>query len=274
VYIIGPPKNAYVCADFARDVHNSAEAAGIRAAWVGIDIEGEAEGHAINAFQTTDRGLVFIDCTGVGLWDNEEDRTCWDRRAYVEVGQSYQVAYLDYYDQDHSKLEFLAFVVDPSDNPIRQSTNLGISLDEETWSILEEMGWVFVGYDPFNEEDRERVFQKYKERQEWLESHNIEEMLSEWTMEWIAENEARLYSWEIEPGHTNPISVRADVVQGSCFEPPIWSGAIEEQVLVIDEMPVVWQITWAEAGWRKPFIFRSGGELVSQGIVEDIHIHW
>ena len=67
-YILGPPKNAYICTDFAETVHNNAEAAGIRAAWVGIDIEGEAEGHALNAFETTDLGLVYIDCTGKGLW--------------------------------------------------------------------------------------------------------------------------------------------------------------------------------------------------------------
>jgi len=56
----------YVCSDFAEAVHNNAEAAGIRAAWVAIDLEGEVEGHACNAFETTDRGLVYIDCTGEG----------------------------------------------------------------------------------------------------------------------------------------------------------------------------------------------------------------
>lgn len=52
----------YVCSDFARDVHNNAEQAGIRAALVGIQLSNG--GHALNAFKTTDRGLVFIDCTG------------------------------------------------------------------------------------------------------------------------------------------------------------------------------------------------------------------
>jgi hypothetical protein len=62
-YFEGGPK-AYVCSDFAEDVHNDAEAAGIRAAWVSIDLQGEDEGHALNAFETSDRGLVYIDCTG------------------------------------------------------------------------------------------------------------------------------------------------------------------------------------------------------------------
>lgn len=65
---------AYVCADFAEDVHNNAEEAGIRTAWVGIEIEGDEEGHALNAFETTDRGLVFIDCTGQSLIQRIQQR--------------------------------------------------------------------------------------------------------------------------------------------------------------------------------------------------------
>ena len=55
------PYIGYVCADFAEDVHNNAEAAGIRAAWVSIDFEGSDVGHAVNAFETTDLSLVYID---------------------------------------------------------------------------------------------------------------------------------------------------------------------------------------------------------------------
>lgn len=62
-YVKGGP-DSYVCSDFAEAVHNNAEAAGIRAAWVSIDLEGNDEGHALNAFETTDKGLVYIDCTG------------------------------------------------------------------------------------------------------------------------------------------------------------------------------------------------------------------
>ena len=67
----------YVCADYAEDVHNNAEEAGIRAAWVGIYFKDEELGHALNAFNTTDKGLVFIDCTE------------WDTVAYVEEGKEY-----------------------------------------------------------------------------------------------------------------------------------------------------------------------------------------
>ncbi|MBT9143621.1 MAG: Chromosome partition protein Smc [Syntrophomonadaceae bacterium] len=52
-----------VCAISAETVHNNAEKAGIKAAWVAVDFE-EGIGHALNAFVTTDRGLVFVDCTG------------------------------------------------------------------------------------------------------------------------------------------------------------------------------------------------------------------
>ena len=59
--------DVYMCGDFARDVHNNAEKAGIRVAWVAILFEsddGSTSYHACNAFKTTDKGLIFIDCTG------------------------------------------------------------------------------------------------------------------------------------------------------------------------------------------------------------------
>jgi len=54
----------YMCGDYAREVHNNAERVGIRCAWVAIDFVGQPVGHACNTFKTTDRGLIFIDCTG------------------------------------------------------------------------------------------------------------------------------------------------------------------------------------------------------------------
>jgi hypothetical protein len=95
-------KRAYTCADFAEDVHNNAEAAGIRAAWVAIELEGQGEGHVCNAFETTDRGLIYIDCTG-GVRDavritkqvttttgpQLSQEKSWDTIAYVEIGKEY-----------------------------------------------------------------------------------------------------------------------------------------------------------------------------------------
>lgn len=57
-------KNVYDCSQFSRDVHNNAEAAGIRSAEVQVRFKYETTGHALNAFLTTDYGLVYVDCTG------------------------------------------------------------------------------------------------------------------------------------------------------------------------------------------------------------------
>ena len=90
VYIKDGP-DAYVCSDFAEEVHNNAEAAGIRSGWVGITFEGTEEGHAINDFETTDRGLVYIDCTNGG---NNEIHN-WDTIAYIQKGDKYGVIHVD-----------------------------------------------------------------------------------------------------------------------------------------------------------------------------------
>ena len=77
-------KGVYVCSDYAEDIHNNAEAAGIKAAWVSVDFEDECVGHACNAFNTTDKGLVFIDCTESDSW------------AHCEIGEEYQPYALDF----------------------------------------------------------------------------------------------------------------------------------------------------------------------------------
>lgn len=53
--------NSYNCQDFAKAYHDACEAAGIKAGFVGCD----GMDHAFNVFQTTDKGIVYIDCTGV-----------------------------------------------------------------------------------------------------------------------------------------------------------------------------------------------------------------
>jgi len=58
-YLIGR-----ICGWFAERVHNNAEQAGIKAAFVAVNFVDTRTGHALNAFNTVDRGLVFIDCTG------------------------------------------------------------------------------------------------------------------------------------------------------------------------------------------------------------------
>lgn len=97
------------CVDFAEQVHNNAEQAGIKAAFVTINFSGEEIGHALNVFKTTDRGLVYIDCTGsslkfvsiptiggesISLIDKPHLGE-YDKVAYIENGKQYGVINID-----------------------------------------------------------------------------------------------------------------------------------------------------------------------------------
>jgi hypothetical protein len=92
----------FVCSDFAELLHNNAEAAGIRAGYVSIDWVSGDIGHAIDAFQTTDQGLIFIDCTGKSDYSQVEDGDnnvtlgSWDKVGYLVVGRKYGVISLAY----------------------------------------------------------------------------------------------------------------------------------------------------------------------------------
>lgn len=86
---------SFVCADFAEMLHNNAEKAGIRAAYVTVKLSGYRDfanlgipsntGHALNAFETTDRGLVFIDSTATTAGKVKEA----DKTVDVAVGKEY-----------------------------------------------------------------------------------------------------------------------------------------------------------------------------------------
>jgi hypothetical protein len=58
---------AYTCAEFAEALHNAAEKAGIRCAFVGVDFGGDTLKHALNAFYTLDLGWVYINSMGTEL---------------------------------------------------------------------------------------------------------------------------------------------------------------------------------------------------------------
>ena len=77
--------STFVCADFAEMLHNNAEAAGIRAAFVAIGFVNQDTGHALNAFNTSDVGLVYIDDTG-----GYSHQPCsGDKKVDVELGEEY-----------------------------------------------------------------------------------------------------------------------------------------------------------------------------------------
>jgi hypothetical protein len=68
-------EDKYVCVDFAAAVNNNAEAKGIRCAVVDIFYP-DGYGHTIVAFDTTDRGLIYIEPQ-------------FDQEVKLEVGRSY-----------------------------------------------------------------------------------------------------------------------------------------------------------------------------------------
>ena len=79
--------NSFVCSDYAETLHNEAEAAGIRAGYVTVELDSGIS-HALNAFNTVDKGLVFIDDTGTD--DASSPYPCpLDRRLYLQIGEEY-----------------------------------------------------------------------------------------------------------------------------------------------------------------------------------------
>ncbi|WP_440948214.1 hypothetical protein ACSAZL_08280 [Methanosarcina sp. T3] len=91
-----PYTSQYKCGDFAEDVHNNAEKSGIRCGYVlldGID-------HVCNVFNTTDYGLIFIDCThGTTIihynydnleWSTVVEDSSYDSIVKVEKGKQYK----------------------------------------------------------------------------------------------------------------------------------------------------------------------------------------
>jgi hypothetical protein len=78
----------YTCGDFAETLHNNAEAAGIRAAIVAIELKsptmaGAIINHSLDAFETTDRGIMYIDDTSstAGYYA--------DKMASLKIGDDY-----------------------------------------------------------------------------------------------------------------------------------------------------------------------------------------
>jgi len=121
--------DSYICTDFAEQLYNNAETKGIRAAFVVVWYENDPIGHAINAFRTTDRGLVYVDDTGkdetvypfiipyftlpfstrLGIPNN------YDKIAYIQIGKSYGlmslgtnygITYNDYLQWQRDKQDF------------------------------------------------------------------------------------------------------------------------------------------------------------------------
>ncbi|MEM4164276.1 MAG: hypothetical protein QXJ86_00330 [Nitrososphaerales archaeon] len=76
------------CSGFAITLRDHAIAKGFRAAYVEIEFT-DGNSHALVAFQTVDKGLVYVDETG------SEGGRGSDKIAYIEVGKEYGVIALD-----------------------------------------------------------------------------------------------------------------------------------------------------------------------------------
>jgi hypothetical protein len=82
---IAQPDNPDVCGDFAERLYNDAEMGGIRCAYVSVDLSTGL--HALDAFQTTDKGLIYVDDTGA-VPGNGVSRCV--KTVSIAVGQNYQ----------------------------------------------------------------------------------------------------------------------------------------------------------------------------------------
>jgi len=80
------PNSPNMCGDFAERLHNNAELAGIRCGYVDVELA-DGTNHACNAFQTTDRGLIYVDVTGWGAGTLHPDRAV--ATVDISVGHSY-----------------------------------------------------------------------------------------------------------------------------------------------------------------------------------------
>ncbi|MEM1538495.1 MAG: hypothetical protein QXK12_07155 [Candidatus Nezhaarchaeales archaeon] len=76
------------CSGFAITFRDRAWKRGFRCAYVEISY-GNGSGHALNAFQTVDEGLIYVDVTG------NKEGTGVDKIAYVEVGKPYGLICLE-----------------------------------------------------------------------------------------------------------------------------------------------------------------------------------
>lgn len=76
--------NKFDCVDYAKLLHNNMEEKGIRSGVVIITYKDTKQGHVCNVFQTSDKGLVYIDNTG------SEGKCGKDRFSFPAVGSKYK----------------------------------------------------------------------------------------------------------------------------------------------------------------------------------------
>lgn len=96
---------SYMCGDYAEQVHNNAEAQGIKAGIVIVSFKNDIDLHALNVFKTKDHGTIYVDCTGRGYFFREVGAEYFcdldliecrnDGIAYIKENEEYGVISMD-----------------------------------------------------------------------------------------------------------------------------------------------------------------------------------
>jgi hypothetical protein len=100
---------SFVCTNYAVALHDNSEGNGIHCGFVCVSFNDADIPHALNAFQTTDEGLVFVDDTGTRKGNGI------DSFAKIKIG--YPVSEVPVFKSDSSILDYL---------PWREPVNFGI----------------------------------------------------------------------------------------------------------------------------------------------------
>jgi len=134
--------DSFVCGDFAEMLHNNAEASSIKAGWVALTFE-DWDPHALNVFNTTDRGRIYVDCTRSNVSGNDEEDILLcnqDKMAYLVPGKVYgtisidKVTSIDYgFYEDYTlnwgllKMEYKAYSLEVSEhNKVVEAYNVTV----------------------------------------------------------------------------------------------------------------------------------------------------
>ncbi len=79
----------YTCSDFATALHDNAEAHGIKCGIVNVQFEGNSIGHAFDVFPTSDKGLVYVDATGLNATQLSQNMTPDKAAVYLKNGSQF-----------------------------------------------------------------------------------------------------------------------------------------------------------------------------------------
>ena len=89
--------DVYTCVDFTTDLNNNAEDAGLRAGYVYMEYPGD-RAHSIAAFETVDRGIVFIepqfdDEVTVVVGNSYSEDNGYEDPDYIDIVVRYTIAW-------------------------------------------------------------------------------------------------------------------------------------------------------------------------------------